>query len=99
MGDADWQKPFVRSWMVMLGGDSIETPDEQGERILGDSLLVLFNAHHESMTFTLPELGEDEHWMLQLDTSEDARPQEPQLEPEYELPGRALAIFRQLLKK
>jgi isoamylase len=99
MTDEDWQKPFVRSWMVMLGGDTIETPDEQGERIIGDGLLVLFNAHHESMTFTLPELEAQERWILELDTSEDARPQQAQNEPEYELLGRALAIFRQPLKK
>ena len=30
------------------------TPDGTGERIVDDSFLLLFNAHHEDVEFTLP---------------------------------------------
>ncbi|HWE27193.1 MAG TPA: glycogen debranching enzyme GlgX, partial [Polyangia bacterium] len=100
MDDEDWQKPFVRSWMMLVGGDSIETPDEQGERIVGDGILVLFNAHHEAMQFALPAVLEPgEQWWLELDTSADAKRDVALAEPEYELPGRALAIIRHPLAK
>ena len=44
MTEEDWQKPFAHSVAFLLGGDPIATPDERGERIVGDSLLVLMNA-------------------------------------------------------
>src|SRR5205823_4356359 len=54
MSREDWQKPFVRSLGYLLGGDAIPSADEQGQRMAGDTLLVLLNAHHELIPFTLP---------------------------------------------
>ena len=39
---------------LFLNGEEIATPDARGERIIDDSFLLLFNAHHEDVTFTLP---------------------------------------------
>ncbi len=69
MAEEDWQKPFARSVAFLLGGDSIETPDEHGERICGDTLLVLLNAHHERVTYVLPDIAWGQAWEVLVDTA------------------------------
>jgi glycogen operon protein len=64
----DWQGHF-KSLSFLLGGDTIATPDERGERIVGDSLLVLLNAHDESVHYTLPETEWGEEWEMLVDTA------------------------------
>ena len=55
MTPEDWGKPFVRSLGFLLGGDTISSPDERGQRVLGDAVLVLIDAHHEPMDFSFPQ--------------------------------------------
>jgi glycogen operon protein len=69
MTDEDWQKPFARSVAFLLGGDSIHTPDEHGQRIVGDTLLVLLNAWHEPVTYVLPDVEWGLSWEILLDTA------------------------------
>src|SRR5512133_3773978 len=69
MNEEDWQKPFARSVAFLLGGDAIATPDEKGEKIVGDTLLVLLNAWHEPVTYVLPEVEWGEEWEVLVDTA------------------------------
>jgi glycogen operon protein len=69
MTEEDWRQPYVRSLGYLLGGDTISTPDEQGERIVGDTLLVLLNAHHEAVPYTLPDIDWGREWEILLDTA------------------------------
>jgi glycogen operon protein len=71
MTEEDWRKPFARSVAFLLAGDQIATPDERGERIMGDSLLVLMNAWHEAVDYVLPELGWGHEWEVLFDTAGD----------------------------
>jgi len=50
-------------------GGLIGDVDERGEPITGDTLLILFNAHHEGMTFQLPDPPGGQHWELIYDTA------------------------------
>ncbi len=95
MSAEDWQKPFVRSLAFLLGGDAIPTPDERGQRIYGDALLVLLNAHHETVTFTLPAEARSGNWELVFLTADDSRGPEPVTGEKLELVGRSLAVLRQ----
>ena len=45
----------------------------QGQRILDESFLLLFNAHHEDVTFTLPNRRFGERWALVLRTARARR--------------------------
>ncbi|HZH04062.1 MAG TPA: glycogen debranching protein GlgX, partial [Myxococcaceae bacterium] len=65
----DWSKPFVRSVTVLLGGDAIPTLDPQGQRVVGDSLLVMLNAHYGPLTFTLPAVEWGSAWDVVVDTA------------------------------
>jgi isoamylase len=70
MTDEDWQSGFARSLGVFLNGRGIPTPDGRGEPIIGDSFYILFNAHHESISFTLPTCPWGDRWVKAIDTNE-----------------------------
>ena len=55
MTDETWNSPDVRCLGVRLDGDAIDEVDERGERIVGDTLLILLNAGDEPVPFTLPD--------------------------------------------
>jgi glycogen operon protein len=69
MTEEDWRQPSARSVAFLLGGDSIAGVDEQGQRIVGDTLLVLANAWHEPVTYVLPEIEWGREWEILLDTA------------------------------
>ena len=55
---------------MVLPGDQIGEVDENGERIVGDSFAILFNAHQKSISFRLGTRQRDVHWTWVLDTAE-----------------------------
>ncbi|MEX5215389.1 MAG: glycogen debranching protein GlgX [Nitrospiraceae bacterium] len=69
MTDEDWEGGFVRSLALRLAGDAIEETDEKGRRLIDDTLLILLNAHHEPLDFTLPAHRRGVRWQSVLDTS------------------------------
>ncbi len=69
MTEADWRQPFAHSVAFLLGGDALGAPDEQGRRMVGDTLLVLMNAWHEPVTYVLPEIEWGREWEILLDTA------------------------------
>ncbi|MGH8970481.1 MAG: glycogen debranching protein GlgX, partial [Actinomycetes bacterium] len=69
MSPGDWQVGFARSLAVFLNGEAIAEPDARGERIHDDSFLMLFNAHHEDMDFSLPKEVYGERWEVVVDTA------------------------------
>jgi glycogen operon protein len=78
MSDEDWRAGFAKSLGVFLNGDAIPTPNERGERIVDKSFYVMFNAHHEPVTFTLPEEKWGRRWTEVFNTydSSDLVPEE-----------------------
>ena len=68
MSDADWDTGFARAVGVLLDGRCIEDPGPQGEPVRDDSFLVLFNAHHGAIRWTLPPLADGEQYVRVIDT-------------------------------
>lgn len=94
MDDDAWSAGFVRSLGVLLAGDQIDETDERGRRILGDTLLLLLNAHHEPIVFTLPAHAPGD-WELLLDTSaSDLATGQFSCGSSYDLRDRSTAVFR-----
>lgn len=94
MPDDAWDSGFVRSLGVLLAGDQINELDEQGRRIEADTLLLLLNAHHESIPFTLPK-HTNGWWDLVFDTAKgDADDVFHKVGDVYELADRSMAAFR-----
>lgn len=69
MTDEDWNSSFVKCLGVRLAGDVIGDMDERGEPVVDETALILLNAHHESIPFTLPETREGQIWERVLDTA------------------------------
>jgi isoamylase len=69
MSDEDWENGYAKSLTVFLNGNGIPELDSRGERITDDSFLLLLNAHHEPMPFTMPDASYGEAWTVLLDTA------------------------------
>ncbi|ROZ48642.1 glycogen debranching enzyme GlgX [Rhodococcus sp. WS3] len=69
MTPADWDSGFGKSLAVFLNGEAIPEPNYRGERVVGDSFLLCFNAHYEDMEFSTPNADYAAEWTVVLDTS------------------------------
>jgi len=97
MTDEEWNAESVRYLGVRLAGDAIDDIDELGERITGDTLLILLNAHHEAVPFVLPAHKKGTRWELTLDTADGRKGKGKRLARggrTYDLRERSLALFR-----
>jgi isoamylase len=70
MSEDDWESGFAKSVGVFLNGDAIPDPDPRGEKVTDDSFIVLFNAHYETLPFTIPGRDWGDHWVVVLDTDD-----------------------------
>jgi glycogen operon protein len=97
MTDEEWASGFVRCIGMRLAGDAIEEMDARGRPIVGDSLVLLLNAHHEPIQFTLPAHKRGVRWEPILDTtSRSSRMRVAALKggDRYDLEARSLAVLR-----
>jgi glycogen operon protein len=95
MTDAVWHSPDVRRLGVRLNGDAIGETNERGERIVGDTLLMLFNADREPVAFVLPATTPEERWETLLDTADPWVPaRRLRAGDRYQLQARAMAVLR-----
>jgi isoamylase len=95
MDDADWAAGFARSVGLFLNGEAIPTPGPRGERIVDDSFLMLFNAHHEKLAFTLPPEEFGVGWVRLVDTAQELSEGESAKAGESVIvEGISLALFR-----
>ncbi len=69
MTDEDWNAGYTKSLALRLAGDAIGETDEKGRSIVDDTLLILLNAHHGPLAFTLPAHKRGVRWQPILDTT------------------------------
>jgi glycogen operon protein len=98
MTDEDWNAGYARSLAFRLAGDAIIETDAKGRPIEDDTLLVLLNAHHEPLAFTLPAHKRGVRWQPILDTSFQAGTERPVTAlkggERYTLEARSIAVLR-----
>ncbi|HEX6404547.1 MAG TPA: glycogen debranching protein GlgX [Pseudonocardiaceae bacterium] len=70
MSDEDWNAGFAKTVGIFLNGRGIPERDALGERISDDSFLLLINAHHRQITFTLPDVTYGGSWEIVVDTAD-----------------------------
>ncbi|MEJ2869198.1 glycogen debranching protein GlgX [Actinomycetospora sp. OC33-EN08] len=68
MNDEDWEAGSAAVLTVFLNGDGILEADPRGQRVVDDSFLLIFNAHHEDAEVTVPGQGLPDRWGTVLDT-------------------------------
>jgi glycogen operon protein len=97
MMEDEWDNGFTRCLGLRLAGDAIEETDEKGQPIVGDTFLLLLNAHHEPIPFVLPAHRARVRWELVLDTRDwGVGPRAPVFRAgdNYPLEARSLAVLR-----
>ena len=72
MNDGDWHNMSLHSFGMLLEGNRILRPDEKGNPLRDDTFFVIFNAYHEPVTFSLPDLQlhEARGWIMALTSIE-----------------------------
>jgi isoamylase len=94
MSDNDWNSGFARCLGMGLAGDQIDEVGEHGERIVGYSFAILFNAYHEPISFRLGTRQRDVRWTCVLDTTHGMPQRTYEHMGCYPLQARSLAVLR-----
>jgi isoamylase len=93
--DEAWRNGNARAIGAELRGDVIPEMDETGERMVDDTLLLLLNASHTSVSFSLPPPPLRLRWEVLIDTAETGgKPRIRRQAGIYRLAGRSLAVLR-----
>jgi glycogen operon protein len=70
MSDEEWGTHFVKTLGVLLSGDTPDVRDWHGRPVKDDTFLLLFNAAHDPIDFTLPARP-SQRWVTVIDTSDE----------------------------
>ncbi|SDJ59106.1 glycogen debranching protein GlgX [Nonomuraea jiangxiensis] len=97
MTDSDWHVGYAKSLAVFLNGDAITEPDRRGRTIRDDSFLLLFNAHHDTIKFTIPK-DYGEMWHTEIDTAMPIRLDARMCRAgeAVAVPGRSVRVLRRV---
>jgi len=99
MDDQEWENGFSRSIGVLFGGRTVDVKDERGQPVTDDTFVLLFNAHHETMSFHLPRVKNSKAgWRLLINTKDEdgfvgTRDPVP-AGGEFLVCARSMAVFR-----
>jgi isoamylase len=95
MSDEEWEHEHARCLGVHYSGSALNEVDRRGRVLRDDDFLLLFNGHHDAVSFVVPALG-DGPWHLVFDTVGE----HPEIRPQtfgggqtYQLDGRAMAVL------
>lgn len=92
--DHEWNSGSVHSIGVRLNGESINEVDEFGEKISGDTLLILLSNQPAMVSFSLPRHKPSERWVPLFDTrSNTIEHREYSSDNKYRLEGRSVALL------
>ena len=93
MSDEDWARSSARSLGVLISGRGLSERDELGRPVEDDDVLLLLNAHDDSVAFTLPGMP-GERWDALIDTGHPAfEGKRYGSATTYPLAARALALL------
>jgi isoamylase len=95
MTQRDWARDDTRSLGMFLNGGEIPSRTPDGERMGDDSFLLLFNAHDEAVTFTLPTRRFSASWEVTLSTADpDVGARSYAARTPIDVTGRSLVVLR-----
>jgi isoamylase len=70
MAEEHWGEAAANSIGIYINGNGMKMQDEQGNDVTDDTFYLLFNAHDEEITFTLPDDCWGARWVKVFDTFE-----------------------------
>jgi len=91
--EEQWKDARAKSFAMLLDGRA--QPSGIKQRGSDATLLIAFNAHHDIVRFTLPEVPEGKRWTRLIDTNLPAGFDTPNFEfgAQYDVTGRSLLLF------
>jgi isoamylase len=69
MGEEHWEQDFAKSVAIFLNGNGLLSRDSQGNKVVDDHFYMIFNAHSESVDYTLPAAEYAADWQKLMDTA------------------------------
>ena len=100
MTDEQWGTSFVKTLGMLLSGKALDVRDWHGKPIADDTFLLLLNASHESVEFTLPNHAA-QRWAVVLDTTDELGFLTPQPQhtagKRFPLTARSLVLLAAML--
>ena len=94
MGGGDWEDANMRCFAMLMDGRAQAT----GIRRRGSAatMLLVLNAYHELVQFTLPDCTDGKHWKLLFDTNtpDTAREEPFSIGDVYDVTARSTLLFR-----
>jgi isoamylase len=99
MTQRDWGFADAHTLGVFLNGEEIPDRTDRGDPIEDDSFLLLFNAHYDDVTFTLPARRFGSVWTHELCTEDPVLPAgEDELTARSDVPvsARSLKVLRRI---
>ncbi|MBD2464467.1 glycogen debranching protein GlgX [Oscillatoria sp. FACHB-1407] len=100
MTQEQWDIGYAKSIALFLNGNLIPSPGVQGQKISDDSFLLFFNAHWETIEFTIPEPFATDEWQMVIDTKEPRFIQDERIftgSQAVPVTGRAIVVLQQLI--
>jgi isoamylase len=93
IAEDQWNDGRAKCFGMLLDGRAQPTGIKQ--RGSDATLLIVFNAHHDVVKFTLPEVPEGKRWTRLIDTNLPAGFDTPNFDfnSEYDVTGRSLLLF------
>jgi glycogen operon protein len=71
ISEDEWRDPSIHCLGMFLSGEGVDETDERGRKLRDENFLVLLNAHHEDVGFTLPAFRAAARWNAWMDTSRE----------------------------
>ena len=100
MTQDDWDFAFGKALQAYINGTQITEPDARGQHVTDDSFLLMFNAYHEDIEFTLPSKNLGAKWEVLIDTTEPlghpAETEEIEAGGTKNVPARSTVVLRQI---
>jgi pullulanase/glycogen debranching enzyme len=105
MKQVDWLNTDRKHFGVVFDGQNIDEMDEDGRSVVGNTLLIICNAHWEAINFALPPNPQSKAWQalshkmvnktwkLLIETSGLLSPSCWSLHSNFLLEGRSIAVF------
>ena len=94
LSDEAWNLPWNRALGLMLNGSTLQVTDEDGHPVTDDSFLLLVNAYHEGVEFSLPDPPDGKPWVQLIDTENIEDPFAPAPHSEKVIVGgRSMRVF------
>ena len=90
----DWENAELKCAGMFLGGDAIGARGPKGAKVVGDTLLLYFNANGEGVEVTMPPRLWGARWELLLETAHETTRSLCTASATIQVPARSLLVFK-----